>query len=65
MSQEEGKREIAYQMTMSAARQMLEKCLISEKEYLQFDTKMQQKYSPIFGSLFSNIACYSADSTGT
>ena len=49
------KREIIYQMTMSAARQMLEKGLISVEEYKQFDTKMQQKYSPIFGTLFSNI----------
>ena len=42
-------------MTMSAARQMLEKGLISEDDYKQFDTKMQQKYRPIFGTLFSNI----------
>ena len=55
MSQEEGKREIVFQMTMSAARQMLEKGLISEDEYKQFDTKMQQKYRPIFSTLFSNI----------
>ena len=55
MSQEEGKREIVFQMTMSAARQMLEKGLISEDEYKQFDTKMQQKCRPIFGTLFSNI----------
>ena len=55
MSYEEGKREIIYQMTMSAARQMLEKGLISEDEYKQFDTKMRQKYCPIFGTLFSNI----------
>lgn len=32
MSQEEGKREIVFQMTMSAARQMLEKGLISEEK---------------------------------
>ena len=55
MSQEEGKREIVFQMTMSAARQMLEKGLISEDDYKQFDTKMQQKYRPIFGTLFYNI----------
>lgn len=55
MKQEEGKREIVFQMTMSAARQMLEKGLISEDEYKEFDTKMQQKYQPIFGTLFSNI----------
>lgn len=55
MSREEGKREIIYQMTTSAARQMFEKELIFEEEYKQFDTKMQQKYSPIFGTLFSDI----------
>lgn len=55
MSYEEGKREIIFQMTMSAARQMLEKGLISEEEYKQFDTKMQQKYNPTFGTLFLNI----------
>ena len=55
MSREEGKREIVFQMTMSAARQMLEKELISEDEYKLFDTKMRQKYCPIFGTLFSNI----------
>lgn len=55
MIKEEGKREIVYQMTMSAARQMLEKGLISEEEYKQFDTKMQAKYRPIIGTLFSNI----------
>lgn len=55
MSGEEGKREIIFQMTMSAARQMLEKGLISQEEYLQFDTRMKEKYRPIFGDLFSDI----------
>lgn len=55
MIKEEGKREIVYQMTMSAARQMLEKGLISKEEYKQFDTKMQAKYRPIIGTLFSEI----------
>ncbi len=47
--------EIIYQMTMSVARQMLENKLISEDEYKQFDTKMIQKYHPVFGTLFSDI----------
>lgn len=47
--------EIIYQMTMSAARQMLEKGLITKQEYKDFDVKMQQKYQPVFGVLFSNI----------
>ncbi|MDD3028650.1 MAG: hypothetical protein PHI41_11500 [Erysipelotrichaceae bacterium] len=55
MMKQEGRREIVYQMTMSAARQMLEKGLISREEYVQFDTKMRAKYRPIIGTLFSNI----------
>lgn len=47
--------EIVYQMTMSAARQMLENKLIFKDEYKQFDTKMIQKYHPVFGALFSDI----------
>ena len=53
MTKEEGRREIVYQMTMTAARKMLENGLISREEYEQFDTIMRQKYSPVFGVLFS------------
>ena len=42
-------------MTMQAAREMLRQELITREEYLQFDTKMRQKYAPVFGSLFSDI----------
>ena len=55
MSQEEGKREIVFQMTMSAARQMLEKGLITDEQYQKYDTKMRQKYAPIIGTLWSEI----------
>ena len=55
MTKEEGRREIVYQMTMTAARKMLENGLISREEYEQFDTIMHQKYSPVFGVLFSKI----------
>lgn len=55
MMEREGRKEIVYQMTMSAARQMLERGLISKEEYVQFDTKMRAKYRPIIGTLFSNI----------
>lgn len=47
--------EIAYQVTMSTAMQMLKKGLISKEEYCQFETKMKEKYSPIIGDLLSNI----------
>ena len=55
MSQEEGKREIIFQMTMSYARQLVAKGLLSEEEYREFDTKMQQEWQPKIGGLFSNI----------
>ena len=55
MNKEEGRREIIYQMTMTAARKMLENGAISREEYEQFDTIMRQKYEPVFGTLYSNI----------
>ena len=55
MTKEQGRKEIVYQMTMSAARQMLEKGLITEEQYQKYDTKMRQKYAPIIGVLWSEI----------
>lgn len=55
MNKEEGRNEIVYQLTMTAARKMLEQGLISREEYEQFDTIMQHKYLPVFGTLFSKI----------
>ncbi len=55
MSGLDGRNEIIYQMTMSSARQMLEKGLITTKDYRDFEEKMQQKYNPVIGVLFSDI----------
>ncbi len=55
MNKEQGRNEIVFNLTMAAARKMLEQGLISREEYVQFDTIMQQKYSPVFGVLFSKI----------
>lgn len=55
MSKEEGKREIIFQMTMSYARKLVEKGLLSKEEYVKFDTKMQQEWQPKIGGLFSDI----------
>ena len=55
MCKEEGRREIVFQMTMTAARKMLEEGLITRDDYLQFNTMMCQKYQPVFGVLFSDI----------
>ena len=55
MTKDQGRKEIIYQMTMSAARQMLEKGLITYEQYQKYDTKMRQKYAPIIGTLWSEI----------
>lgn len=55
MTKDQGRKEIIYQMTMSAARQMLEKGLITDEQYQKYDTKMRQKYAPIIGTLWSKI----------
>ncbi len=55
MTKAQGRNEIVYQMTMSAARQMVEKGLLREDEYQKYDTKMRRKYAPIIGTLFSEI----------
>ena len=55
MNKEEGRKEIIYQMTMAAAKKMLEEGLITKEQYEQFDTVMRQKYEPVFGDLFTNI----------
>ena len=55
MTKDQGRKEIIYQVTMSAARQMLEKGLITDEQYQKYDTKMRQKYAPIIGTLWSEI----------
>jgi hypothetical protein len=55
MSEDQFRSEMLYQTTMSLVRSMLEKGMISEEEYHEFDTIMQEKYHPIFGTLFSDI----------
>ena len=55
LSTDEASREIIYQMTMSDARIILRDGYISRQEYDDFNTRMQQKYRPIFGTLFSDI----------
>lgn len=51
----EGRNDVVFQMTMAAARRMLEDGTIERSEYEAFDAQMRKKYSPEFGALFSNI----------
>ena len=55
MTREQGRKEVVYQMTMSAARRMLEMGLITEEQYQKYDTKMRQKYAPIIGTLWAEM----------
>lgn len=55
MTEDELLREKLYEVTMSLARKMLSEGLITEEQYGIFDTKMQEKYRPVFGTLFSDI----------
>lgn len=55
MSNAEFRNEKLYQTTMSMARKMLDESIISEEEYCQIDMIFLEKYSPIFGTLFSGI----------
>ena len=52
MTEQEIRNEGLYLATMKIARSFLDKGLISEEDYCQFDTKMQTRYSPIYGDLF-------------
>ena len=55
MSKDEFRREKLYQTTMEIARRMLREGLITEEEYAEIDTRMAQKYKPVFGTLYSEI----------
>ena len=52
----EGQREIVYQITMTVARKMVAEGMITEEDYRAFERKMQEKYEPPIGELFSNIS---------
>lgn len=56
MSKEQYRNELMYQATMNLARKMLSEGIITEKEYCQIDTMFQEKYRPVFGTLFSDIS---------
>lgn len=59
MTEDELRREKLYEVTMSLTRKMLSEGLITEEQYGIFDTKMREKYRPVFGTLFSDISLLS------
>ena len=44
-----------YQVTMTIAKSMLTKGIITSEEYAVIDTKMLEKYRPILGTLLSTL----------
>ena len=50
------KNEIAYQITMSHLKDMLEKKIISIEEYNQMMAEFKEKYTPQISELFFGIA---------
>ena len=45
--------EMSYQVTMVIFAQLLKDGLITPEEYVVMDTKMQEKYAPKIGTLFT------------
>lgn len=56
MNEEQFEREKLYQASMNMFQTMLKHNLITEEQYSVIDTKMREKYRPIFGTLFSENA---------
>lgn len=56
MNEDQFEREKLYQATMNMFQAMLKDGLITEEQYSIIDTKMREKYQPIFGTLFSDKA---------
>ena len=51
MTKEQFQREKNYQTSRAIVRSMLDKGLVTEKEYKKIDTKLASKYRPLFGSI--------------
>jgi len=55
LSEEMFNAEKLYQVTMTIAKSMLTKGIITNEEYAVIDTKMLEKYRPILGTLLSTL----------
>lgn len=52
MNEDQLRREKLYQASMEMFRQMLENGLITDSQFRVIETKMREKYRPIFGTLY-------------
>ncbi len=53
MSEEQFRAERLYRMSLSIAKTMLKKGIITKGEYLEIDTILLQKYRPTLGTLLA------------
>ncbi|EOS25990.1 hypothetical protein C806_01529 [Lachnospiraceae bacterium 3-1] len=53
VSEKEFRAELRYRMSLSVAKTMLEKGIISEGEYSEIDTILLEKYRPTLGTLLA------------
>lgn len=58
MTEEQFQAEKEYMMASDIAKGLLKRGLLTEEEYTQIDTILLEKYRPLFGTLFSDNACY-------
>lgn len=61
MTTQELTAEKKYLMAMHMADDLRKKGLLTPDEYAVIDTKMRAKYGPIFGTLCSELTCYSSN----
>jgi len=63
MNKGDFRRERLYQSTITIAKTMLKKCLISESEFCKIDTILLEKYRPLLGNLKVGIQQKNLDFT--
>ena len=51
MTKDQFEREKNYRTALAIAKNLVTRGIISEKDYREIDTKLAQKYQPIFGSI--------------
>lgn len=62
MTKEQFHNEKMYQATMGMVRRMLSEGMISEEEYQRMDKIFLEKYCPVIGTIFSDMALTSGQS---
>ena len=53
MNEDQFRKEKTYQISLSLAKSMLKKGLLTEDEFAIFDAILLEKYHPLLGTLFS------------